>query len=156
MCAEERTFYQAANNFNRYGRLCRDHGMRFLYHIHGHEFVDFAGKTGMDILLEETDPQYVAFEYDTYWVEHASLDSVSLYRRIGNRCPYIHFKDMNNRTEMIDTEVGAGMLDIPALLKEGKARNAEWYIVEQEEFDKEPLESVAVSLRNLRRIEAAV
>jgi sugar phosphate isomerase/epimerase len=154
MAGEERTFHEAAEKFNRYGRLCKEQGMRFLHHIHGNEFVNFGRKTGLDILLEETDPQFVAFEFDSYWIEKATSDSVGSYRGMGSRCPYIHLKDMNNRTEWIDTEVGAGMLDIPALLKEGKARNAEWYIVEQEKFDKEPMESVSISLHNLRRIEA--
>jgi hypothetical protein len=37
-------------------------------------------------------------------------------------------------------------------MREGKKHGAEWFIVEQEAFDIPPLESIAISLRNLRRL----
>ncbi|WP_127583272.1 sugar phosphate isomerase/epimerase family protein [Paenibacillus koleovorans] len=151
--SEERSFHEAAERFNRYGRKCRENGIRFLYHIHGYEFTDFgAGRTGMDILLGETEPELVAFEFDTFWVEFAGLDSVEYYNRIGSRCPYMHYKDRSRTGELRDTEVGEGSLDIAKLAAAGLRAGADWFIVEQEQFDRPQLESVSISLRNLRRI----
>src|SRR5690554_5778417 len=34
-------FLQAADNFNRFGEKCEENGLKFLYHIHGQEFIRF-------------------------------------------------------------------------------------------------------------------
>ena len=144
---------KSADSLNRFGGLCKKNGIKFLYHIHGSEFKAMNGKTGMDILLNNTDPQLVNFEIDVYWVEHAGVDSVEFMKKHGDRCPYIHFKDMKDKVSKRDTEVGAGAIDMRGVMREAKKHHAEWFIVEQEAFhDVPPLESVAISLKNLRRL----
>lgn len=34
----------------------QEYGLQFIYHNHNFEFVRFAAKTGLDILLENTEP----------------------------------------------------------------------------------------------------
>src|SRR5439155_7823742 len=41
-----------ARAFNRYGKICRDHGLGFYYHNHFQEFQVVDGQTVMDLLLE--------------------------------------------------------------------------------------------------------
>lgn len=53
------TFERFADLFNRVGEQCRAQGLRFLYHIHGHEFVTLDATTGIDILLDQTNPDWV-------------------------------------------------------------------------------------------------
>lgn len=48
------------------GHQLKSGGLKFIYHNHNFEFTKFGGRTGMDILIEETDPEAVDFELDMY------------------------------------------------------------------------------------------
>lgn len=147
----ETVYNKAAEIFNSVGEKCNNSGLNFLYHIHGVEFENFNGKTGMEILMEKTDPKKVGFELDVYWVEYAGVDSVEYLKKYGKRCSLIHFKDMKDRVGKRDTEVGEGVIDVPALVNQAKKFNIGWYIVEQEEFDMPPMESIIISYKNLEK-----
>lgn len=152
---EERSasfFEQMADFFNEVAQKCKSSGLDFAYHIHGHEFVDFGDKTGMDILFENTDPALVNYELDTYWVERAGVDALAFFKQHGARCTFIHFKDMKDRNDWHDTEIGNGLIDTQGIIDASKAFDVKWFVVEQEAFDMPPMESIAVSLENLRRM----
>ncbi|MCY4023055.1 MAG: sugar phosphate isomerase/epimerase [Anaerolineaceae bacterium] len=153
--AEERNaelFERMADFFNETASTCRDRGLEFAYHIHGHEFVELDGRSGMDILFDRTEPGLVGFELDTYWVERAGADALTLFREYADRCTFIHFKDAINRVDWHDTEIGAGIIDVPGILSAAADSAVRWFIVEQEAFTMPPMESVAISLANLRRL----
>ncbi len=150
----EQTFHDIAALFNRAGAACKTAGMKFLYHLHGHEFVQYNGKTGMDILIEETDPTLVGWEPDVYWVEKAGVSAIEFIQKNGDRCPYIHMKDMKDRIDWHDTEVGAGALDSAGIIRTAQAFPVEWFVVEQEAYDMPQMESIAISLNNLRQLTA--
>jgi sugar phosphate isomerase/epimerase len=145
-------FRRTADLLNSFGALCRADGLRFLYHIHGYEFSRHAGSTGLEILMERFDPALVQLEIDTYWVEHAGASALEIYSRYADLCPYIHFKDMNNRDEKRDIEVGDGIVDTAGIIRAAHGHAVEWFIVEQERFDRPPLESAAISYRNIERL----
>ncbi len=69
-------------------------GLSFSYHNHSFEFVKFAGRTGLEILFEDSDARYLQAELDTYWVQHGGADPVAWIRRLDGRIPVIHLKDM--------------------------------------------------------------
>lgn len=142
-------FEAVAETFNAIGRRCKQLGARFSYHIHGHEFQRFGDRTGMDILIERTDADVVFWEPDTYWIFRAGEDPITWIRRNAARCPLVHLKDPSKGSGRTDTEIGEGTLDLAGVLD--AASHAEWLVVEQEDFVRPPLESVAISLRNLRR-----
>jgi len=155
---EERSaafFHTMADFFNATAAQCRANGLDFAYHIHGHEVIDFDGQTGMDILFGHTDPDLVGFELDTYWVEKAGVDALRLFREHAQRCTFIHFKDAVDRLHWRDTEIGAGIIDVAGILAAVPQSAVRWFIVEQEAVAMPPLESVAVSLANLRRMSAS-
>ncbi|MCB9137154.1 MAG: sugar phosphate isomerase/epimerase [Caldilineaceae bacterium] len=146
------TFERMAALFNHAGARCQDEGLGFFYHIHGFEFVDVDGKrTGMDVLLEQMDPQLVTLEPDTHWVARAGVDPVAFVRENAARCSRLHLKDAADKNDWNDTEVGAGVIDMAGVV--AAAPNAEWWVVEQEGFDRPPMESVAMSLENLRKLQ---
>ncbi len=145
-------YRRVADRFGYFGARCQENGMKFLYHIHGYEFEDLGGQRGMDILFSACGPALVNFEVDVYWLEYAGVDAVEFMRSHGERCPYIHFKDMTDKVSKHDTEVGTGAIDMRGVMREGKKHHAEWFIVEQEAFDIPPLESIAISLKNLRQL----
>ncbi len=146
-------FKKIVDSFHSFGAMCADNGIRFLHHIHGFEFEPIGGTCLMDYLLDHLDPKLANFEVDVYWVEHAGVDAVQFMQRHAERCPYIHFKDTRDKKNFHDTEVGEGAIDMPSIMGLGKAHQAEWFIVEQESFDIPPMESVATSLRNLRKMD---
>ena len=143
------TFQGFAALFNRVGAGCKTAGIQFLYHIHGHEFVDLGGKTGMDILFAETDPELVAYQPDTFWVQKAGLDPAEFIRRHAARIRQLHLKDSKNDT-WTDTEIGSGIVKIRETIQAAKNAPVEWFIVEQEAFEMPIYESISTSLKNLR------
>jgi sugar phosphate isomerase/epimerase len=137
---------------NRVGAACKERGLRLCYHNHDFEFERFDGQYGLDILYAATDPSLVQAELDTYWIKKAGADPAAYIRRYAGRAPLIHLKDMAADEKGSFAEVGEGIQDWPAIFAASEAGGAEWYIVEQDTCPRPPLESIAISLRNLKRM----
>jgi len=75
-------------------RMIREAGFEFIYHNHKFEFQKFDGITGMEILINETDPQDFGLELDTYWVQAGGGNPVEWIRKVDGRMKVVHFKDM--------------------------------------------------------------
>ncbi len=73
--------------------LYEEGGMRMLYHNHTQEFRTFGGRTILDIMMENTDPQYVGLELDTFWTMRAGHDPAAMLRHFGKRVKLVHQKD---------------------------------------------------------------
>ena len=80
-------------NFNRWGKICREEGMTYLYHNHDHEYRTFGGKAILDLIAENTDPDYLSFELDTFWTMRAAVDPVEQMKKMGGWIKLIHQKD---------------------------------------------------------------
>jgi sugar phosphate isomerase/epimerase len=137
---------------NQVGAVCKGRGLQLCYHNHDFEFRPFDGRYGLDILLSATDPDLVKAEVDTYWVKKAGVDPVDYLRQYAGRCPLVHLKDMTPDESRTFAEVGEGTMDWPAIFAAAEAGGARWYIVEQDTCRRAPLESVAISLRNLEKM----
>lgn len=142
-------WHRVAERFNVVGERIHRKGLRFLYHHHGFDFEPIEHTRGFDILLEHTDPMYVGFELDCYWLEVAGIDSIGFYQSHADRVPSLHLKNMRSRIDHHDVELGEGAIDIAALVNAARGRNIEWLVVEQEQFDRDPMESVAINYRHL-------
>jgi len=63
----------------------------------------------------------------------------------------MHFKDMTMKgREQIMTEVGEGNLDWPGVIEACEAAGSEWYVVEQDTCQRDPFESLEISLNNIK------
>ena len=151
-------FHRAANAFNRWGKECKAHGMRFAFHNHNYEFADLNGTTGYDILLKETDPDLVWLEMDCYWIAQAGRDPMLMLKQLGERVRMLHLKDRKGGTPTSQelnqaashfTEVGRGSLNWRAILALAQSLGVEHYFVEQDESDKPPMESLRISYNYL-------
>lgn len=138
-----------AKRFNEIGKKCKDRGIQFLYHNHDWEFVRFDGEYALDLLLRETDPEYVKLELDVYWVKKGGADPTSYLRKLHDRCPLLHVKDMEPGEEQFFAEVGEGILDFDAILQAAAEVGTEWLIVEQDLCRTPVFECIATSYRNL-------
>ncbi len=143
---------RAAQSLNQIGGHCRARGFEFCYHHHSFEFQRFEGKTGMDILLENTEPLLVKFELDTYWLKHGGQDPGEFIRRLGNRAPLVHLKDMAGGAEQRFAPVGTGILDFKSILETMHQTGARWGIVEQDDcYSMPPPDAIRTSFQNLQR-----
>ncbi|MGI6705657.1 MAG: sugar phosphate isomerase/epimerase family protein [Clostridia bacterium] len=143
-----------AKEASEIARKLADNGLRFIYHNHHFEFMKFDGVTGMEILFEETDPEVFDFELDTYWIQAGGANPVDWIYKVKGRMKVIHFKDMgvSSERQVIMTEVGEGNLNWPAIIQACKETGVEWCPVEQDICQRNPFESLAISLENLKKL----
>jgi sugar phosphate isomerase/epimerase len=131
------------------------------YHNHSHEFAPFGLEDAPEKISPEACPMTVLeqklgpaafFEVDTYWVAHGGAEPSAWLKRLAGRVPAIHVKDLtiNGKREQKMCEVGAGNLNWPGILDAAKAAGVEWYIIERDNGDLDPFQSLEISLRNLQ------
>lgn len=132
---------EAAENFNRIGKKLDEHGLHFSYHNHAFEFVPHGDATLYHHLIEITDPRYVSFEIDTYWVMHAGHDVVELLEAYPDRFRLMHLKDLRKGVEghyqlpsnrENDVILGTGQVDWPAVLRAAQNTAIEYFYIEDE------------------------
>ena len=142
-----------ANTFNKAGELCNKAGMKLAYHNHEFEFKKFGDTTGLEILINETDPNLMHFELDIYWVARSNVDPLQFMRKYKGRFPLWHVKDMSKTNKDHNTEIGNGNIDFVSLFKEAKSFGLKHAFVEQEtNYIPNPLGSVRTSYEYLRKI----
>ncbi len=137
---------------SKIGEQLAEAGLTFSYHNHNFEYVRFGKRNGMEIIFDESDPNYLQAELDTYWVQYGGADPIAWINKMKNRLPVIHLKDMAvEGHEPIMAEVGEGNLNWPAILQACKDSNVEWYAIEQDRtYGRDPFESLKISYDNLR------
>ena len=144
-------YHQFAREASEVARQMKERGLTFGYHNHSFELEKLDGKTGLEILYSESDPDVFTAEIDTYWIQHGGGDPTWWIRRVAGRSPLVHLKDMVMRgREQLMAEVGEGNLNWPAILEACRAAGVQWYIVEQDTCQRDPFESLGISLRNLQ------
>lgn len=145
-------FEAFARQASAFARVLYDNGLRFIYHNHSFEFQRFDGTLGMEILLERSDPEVFDFELDTYWVQHGGADPIDWIKRVKGRMKVIHFKDMvmGHDGSQLMAEVGEGNLNWSGIIDACRETGVEWALVEQDICMRNPFDSLAISLDNLK------
>jgi sugar phosphate isomerase/epimerase len=138
---DEKTCREAAAVFNRAGEALAKHGIKFFYHTHGYEFLPYRDGTLFDLLMAETNPEYVGIEMDVFWVVHPGQDPVKLLEKYGKRFELMHVKDMKRGTPggftgqsdvTNNVVLGQGMIDWPRVFRAAKKAGVKWYFIEDE------------------------
>ncbi len=134
------------------GKKCHEAGMKLLYHNHDFEFKkDKDGLVVIDYLLENTDPEYVNFQMDLYWVTKAGADPLAYFEKYPDRFKLWHVKDMDDQGRF--APVGNGTIDFGKILKEKELSGMKYYFVEQDRtFNMKPMEAIKVSHDALEKI----
>jgi len=131
-------------------RRLKEGGLTFGYHNHSFELQKFGDRTGLQVLYEDSDPEVFTAEIDTYWIQHGGGDPVAWINKVKGRMPLLHLKDMAvGEKGPIMAEVGEGNLNWPAILAAAKEAGTRWYLVEQDICQRDPFESLSISLKNL-------
>ena len=141
-----------ANILTTIGKKCEAAGLKLLYHNHDFEFKDNEdGIKPIDYLLDSTDPKYVNFQMDLYWVTRAGADPVAYFEKHPGRFKLWHVKDMDEEGKF--APVGEGTIDFKRILNEKEASGMVKYFVEQDmTWDKKPLEVIKISHKGLKNI----
>ena len=79
--------------FNATGKRLKEEGMQLLYHNHYHEYRTYKGKTVLDYIVDNTDPDYLGLELDTFWTMRGGRDPVEVLKHFGKRIKLVHQKD---------------------------------------------------------------
>jgi sugar phosphate isomerase/epimerase len=132
---------KAIEVFNTAGKLLQQNGLNFCYHPHGYEFRPYENGTLFDYMVKNTDPNYVNFEMDVFWVKHPGQDPVALMKKYPSRFPLIHLKDRKPGTEgnqngRADDEtnvvLGQGDVGIAEIMRQAKKIGVKHYFIEDE------------------------
>ena len=84
---------EVAEELNKFGQLAKQYGITIGYHNHTGEFYVDEGKYLMDWVIENTDPETVAFEIDCGWASAAGIDPVEYIQKHAGRIAAIHIKE---------------------------------------------------------------
>lgn len=137
------------------------HGIRIGYHNHSHELAPVdgipagEGCTVLDLLINALDPA-VWIELDTYWIAHGGGDPAAWIDKIAasgpGRLPCIHVKDMaiTRERQQLYCEVGSGNLNWPAILAACDRAGVAWYLVERDDGEMDPFQSLRISLQQMK------
>jgi sugar phosphate isomerase/epimerase len=132
---------KAVEDFNTAGKVLKENGLTFCYHVHGYEFQPYEKGTLLDYLITNTNPDYVSLEMDVLWTQFGGGDPVKLLKKYGTRWKLMHLKDLRKGTpkdltggtsQENDVPLGTGEINIPAILKEAKKIGITHYFIEDE------------------------
>jgi sugar phosphate isomerase/epimerase len=132
---------KAVEDFNKAGKVLKENGLTFCYHVHGYEFWPHEDGTLLDYIFKNTNPEYVSFEMDVLWVQFGGGDPVRLLKKYGNRWKLMHLKDLRKGVKKDltgltspenDVPLGTGEIDIPGILREAKKIGIKHYFIEDE------------------------
>jgi sugar phosphate isomerase/epimerase len=139
---DEKTCRDAIEVFNKAGEALAKHGLKFFYHVHGYEFQPHQDGTLLDLLVTGTNPKFVNFQMDVFWIVHPGQDPVKLLKKYGKRWQLMHLKGMRDSTPTglltghssvtNDVAVGTGKIDYVPVVQAAKKAGVKWFIIEDE------------------------
>ncbi len=160
---DSKNVHTLAERLNKAGEALAAQGIGLLYHNHNIEFLrPEPDKTAYQILMEETDPRYVNFEFDSYWAIDAGVYALGLMEQLGDRLKLYHINDRGCRqkgaamTPILKAdsmELGTGFLDLEPMIRQALSVDVDAIILESHKnwIDKSPVKSFQVSGEYLKR-----
>lgn len=163
--------------YNWVGKQLAAHGMQFLIHNHYHEFQKLEGKEILYHIMDNTDPDYVSFELDTFWAMRGGMEPTDVMRRLGSRLKLVHQKDFSKDSDspvnlwtikdpdkLITREtfgegmnpkdfceIGTGRMDIQSIIDTANDLGAEYIVLEQDHTQLTQMESIQISMDSFKR-----
>ena len=148
---------ELSDRLNACGARAKENGLSLLYHNHNIEFMKVDEKrSAFDLLVKNTDPDFVNFEVDCFWAADAGKDPLKLLKKLRDRLKLIHVTDRGVRifrtpiTPIVkydSVELGCGNLDIAGILEYGKEKDLPYCVLESHRnwINGSPLDSILLS-----------
>jgi len=161
---EEKAVRELAARLNKAGNALKQEGINLLYHNHNCELQRVNGDLrGYDVLLSDTDPAAVNFEFDSYWFAEGGADPLTWMKRLGDRMRLWHINDRGARlsgpamTPILSTdsaELGTGNMPLETLTEQAKSVGIEAVVLESHRnwVDKSPVKSLQLSAKWLNEV----
>lgn len=148
---------------NNAGKALKDHSIHLLYHNHNVELQKItAEKTAHDIIIEGTKPEYVNFDFDSYWMVDGGAPVMQIMEKLGQRMKLWHITDRGCRQHgpymtpiLIENtvELGTGNMDLDTLFEIALKKGTKGIILETHKnwIDNDPIKSFQVSAEYLQK-----
>ena len=156
---DEAAVRELAGRLNRAGERLSTQGIELLYHNHNVELLPVKpGLRAYEILIGDTDEDYVNFEFDSYWFTDGGADAKLWMRKLGPRMKLWHVTDRGSRlkgsamTPILKAdsmELGTGNMDLEGLREIAVENGIEAVVLESHKnwIDKDPVKSLEKSAR---------
>lgn len=142
---------------NDIGKKMHSMGVHLAYHNHDFEFKPLDnGKNLMDIILEETDPEYFKLIPDVAWLQYSGNDPCEFLEKNVSRIKVVHMKDFTvtdgNRKFV---EFGKGLVDFDKVYKVCAELGIPYAVYEQDsDWAVNALDSCEYSFKKMLETEA--
>ena len=155
--SDEKTVRELADRLNKAGEALKGEGVSLLYHNHNVELLPVKpGLRAYDILLSDTNPELVNFEFDSYWFTDGGADAKLWMKKLGSRMKLWHINDRGSRrsgpamTPILKAdsmELGTGNMDLDGLRAIAAENGVEAVVLESHKnwIDKDPVKSLELS-----------
>ena len=159
---DEQVVRELATRLNKAGEGLKKQGISLLYHNHNVELLQVKpGLRAYDLLISETDPDYVGFEFDSSWFTDGGADAKDWMRRLGRRMKLWHITDRGCRQtgpsmtpilKQDSVELGTGNMDLEGLKDIALQNGIEAVVLESHKnwIDKDPVKSLELSAEWLK------
>ncbi len=128
--------------------LAAQKGLTLAYHNHWWEFNPVDGAMPYETMLRQA-PK-LASQLDVYWAANfGAVDVPKLLAKHAKRVPSLHIKDGPLVKGQPHTAVGAGKMDIPAVIRAADEKVLKWLVVELDECATDMATACAQSVRYL-------
>ena len=148
-------YKKLSDQFNHCAKICKTAGIRFAYHGEDDDFKLREGYIPHDLFMQNSDPAFMDFQMDIYWVITGGQDPETLLKRYPNRFRLCHIKDrIKGATERdASCDLGTGSIDFTRILKAAKQNGMQYYIAEQERYDgTTPMKAVEADARFMKKL----
>ncbi|MEM1327617.1 MAG: sugar phosphate isomerase/epimerase [Bacteroidota bacterium] len=140
-------YKKLAAEFNSFGEQASKYGMKFLYHNHGYEHQEMSGAIPMDFLIENTNPDYVQFELDIFWMAAAGADPIAYLKKYPGRYKALHIKDSSEKFRFAGNgdspqewmggfpkmaDPGSGIFDIESIIAAANKNGVDHWFLERD------------------------
>ncbi|MDO4622027.1 MAG: sugar phosphate isomerase/epimerase [Eubacteriales bacterium] len=155
--SDPKAIKQLADDLNDCGKTLHKEGLQLLYHNHNVEFRKLPnGQTAYSYLIEHTDPEFLNFEFDSYWPTEAGVSAIALMKRLGDRIKLYHINDRGTKTagpsmtpilKSDSMELGTGNMNLDELIRQALDVSVDSIVLETHKnwIDNSPLKSIQVS-----------
>lgn len=149
---------------NLAGKKLSEEGIKLLYHNHNYEFQKLTESGNIlpyrayNYILENTDSDYINFEFDSYWPTEAGVDALAVMKQLGNRMKLYHINDRGTKLSKMQMtpilksdscELGLGNMNLKSLTEQALTVGVESVVLESHKnwVDNSPIKSMQISAK---------
>ena len=134
------SYQKMVADWNKVGKIMKEHGIQFGYHNHNFEFDTVDGKIPYFVVyMKVMDKDLITMEIDVFWTIKAGHNPVDIFNKYPGRFQIFHLKDAYTKEapffvpKSVDmAPVGAGITDFKPIIAAGQIAGMKHLVVEQD------------------------